>query len=66
MIRTRAQLVSYRFLTRKTRFGPQVVYMGLVMDKVTVGLVLFRVILYSDVGMQMQMHRTLRFIHIIL
>jgi hypothetical protein len=50
MIRTRAQLVSHRFLTGDTRFGPQVFHMGFVVDKVTIGQVLLQVILYSNVG----------------
>ena len=50
MMRTRVQLVVHRFLTRDTRFGPQIVHMGLVVDRVTVGQVLLRVILYSSVG----------------
>jgi hypothetical protein len=50
MITTRTQLVSHWFLTRETRFGPQVVHMGFVLDKVIVGQDLLRDILYSNVG----------------
>jgi hypothetical protein len=66
MIRTRAQLVNHRFLTRETRFGPQVFHMGLVVDKVTVGQVCFELFcIPMSVSLQ-QMLRTHRFIHIIL
>jgi hypothetical protein len=43
-------VVSHRFLTRETRIGPQEVHMVLVVDKVTVGQVLLRVILYFNVS----------------